>query len=409
MENRTVKVNRKGPKPETIEHYRTALELYKSTDLPITEICRQTGVVATAFKAYISRWHRDLLFKRNGEPVSDSLDVSRRLHNNKGQHSASHKKYREAVNACDDSEYINLTVSEIAQIFSLAPGSLLNQLRIHYPEILERRERERSRLGISDNRHRGAKLETIEQYKDAIDHLANSNNTIRETADIFNLSYSGLREFLLRYHKDLVEAREGKRHDAIKRKVRGELKGNGATHNPKEEVLEKYKKALELFQTTTLTKREICKLTSVPEAGFSNHLKIWHPDVLPPQRMIAVNDAATGEKATKRYSAATASKYSEAIKVMKVTGFSTAQVARNFNLNPDVFREYLKEHEPQLVAAQGMTTLANGRKVKTSSAKKYEEALRIHASTKESLNSIARRLNINPKSLWSFKRRNFPD
>lgn len=118
--------------------------------------------------------------------------------------------------------------------------------------------------------------------------------------------------------------------------------------------------------------------------------------------------AAEGD-GTKRYLKSTAAKYAAAIARLKEGGISTAGAARQFGLHPEVFREYLHEHEPELAAGLGMTTLENGKPVLARSAQKYAEAIRIYRTTTEPLKSIARRLGLTYNSLNAFIRRNCPD
>lgn len=110
-------------------------------------------------------------------------------------------KYKDAIQACDDTAYIEFNVSQIARLFGLSPSALANQLRNHYPEILERREKERCRLGVNDNLHRGVKPWCREQYAEAVEHLRTSDDSIRETADLYALSYSGRLGTSLYYYK----------------------------------------------------------------------------------------------------------------------------------------------------------------------------------------------------------------
>ena len=141
-------------KPDTEAKYRSALELYAATDLSYVEICRQCGVSLGGFTRYICIYHRHLMLKRNGikcsQEEADSIKISQR-----GQRPETHAKYKEAIAACDSMEYIECNVSQIAREFGLDGTNLARQLRTHYPDVLEFRERERQRLGLNDNLPRG--------------------------------------------------------------------------------------------------------------------------------------------------------------------------------------------------------------------------------------------------------------
>lgn len=389
------------------EKYRPALELYRSSDLTVKEICEMTGTSVSAFRAYLRRCHRELMFARYGIDVSRENAESARLRHTRGQTPVAHLKYRDAVAACDDIRYIEYNVSQIARLFGLDPTALGNQLRNHYPEILERREKERRRLGINDNLHRGAKAWCTEQYADAVEHLRTSDDTIRQTAELFNISYSGLREHILYYHKELVSGRLEKRENARGSRKRGALSGNGRRHEPEPESTEKYGKAVRMYQTTAKTLEEICEETGVSLSGFRHHLRTWNSELVTEHRDVD-GRAAEGD-GTKRYLKSTAAKYAAAIARLKEGGISTAGAAREFGLHPEVFREYLHEHEPELAAGLGMTTLENGKPVLARSAQKYADAIRLYRTTPEPLKSIARRLGLAYSSLSAFIRRNCPD
>lgn len=111
----------------------------------------------------------------------------------------------------------------------------------------------------------------------------------------------------------------------------------------------------------------------------------------------------------RRYSPAAAAKYADAIARLKEGGLTTAKVAAEFGLHPECFRQYLKEHEPELHASLGMKKTANGKTVSSKSLERYKEAIRLYETTSESLRSIARRFGLNDSSLGQFIRRNRPE
>ncbi|MDE6697695.1 MAG: hypothetical protein K2K25_12515 [Muribaculaceae bacterium] len=83
-----------------------------------------------------------------------------------------------------------------------------------------------------------------------------------------------------------------------------------------------------------------------------------------------------------------------------------AEVAAEFGFNPEVFREYLLRHEPQLAARQGMERRADGRFVKRSSTEKYAKAIEEYAKSADSLRDIAERHGLVYNSLCGYVRRN---
>ena len=351
------------------------------------------------------------MFARYGMEAAPEEAAATRLRKRSGQTAASRAKYGEAIRACDDIAYIEYNVSQIAYMFHLDPSGLGSQLRNHYPEIIERRERERHRLGMNDNQHRGVKPWCKEQYAEAVEHLRTTDDTIRRTADLYGLSYSGLREHLLFYHEDLVRKRADKRERAKSgAKVRDALTGNGSRHEPKAGQTEKYREALRLYRDTALTHRQIAEATGITVTGLRNHLRIWNRRLIVEHRGHECREGeAVDLSRTKQYLKSTAAKYAGAIACLKETGRPTAEVAREFGLHPETFREYVREHEPELAARLGMTRLADGRQVLARSMEKYGEAVRLYETTTEPLRSIADRLGLQYNSVGGFVRRSRPD
>lgn len=111
----------------------------------------------------------------------------------------------------------------------------------------------------------------------------------------------------------------------------------------------------------------------------------------------------------RKYNPDTAAKYAEAIARLKEGGLTTAKVAAEFGLHPECFRQYLKEHEPELHASLGMRKTENGGVMAPHSMEKYKEALHLYATTTESIKSLARRFGFNDCSFGQFIRRQFPE
>jgi len=184
---------------------------------------------------------------------------------------------------------------------------------VHYPEIVERRELVRIRLGLNDNLLRGARRQCKEQYAEAVEHLR-------------------------------------------------------------------------------------------------NFLRIWHPELIIERRGVKCNrgdDIKISD--TKHYLKSTAAKYADAIKRLKESGLPSATVAKELGLHPETFRVYLHEHEPELAAGLGMTTLPNGKRISARNVEKYSEAIRLYETTSEPLSTIAHRLGLVYNSLFSFVHRNYPE
>ena len=192
--------------------------------------------------------------------------------------------------------------------------------------------------------------------------------------------------------------------------VQRHFAGNGSRHEPKAGQTEKYREALRLYRDTALTHRQIAEATGITVTGLRNHLRIWNRRLIVEHRGYECREGeAVDLSRTKQYLKSTAAKYAGAIACLKETGRPTAEVAREFGLHPETFREYVREHEPELAARLGMTRLAGGRQVLARSMEKYGEAVRLYETTTEPLRSIADRLGLQYNSVGGFVRRSRPD
>lgn len=328
-----------------------------------------------------------------------------------GQHPATHAKYKEAIAACDSIDYIEFNVSQIAREFGLNGTNLGRQLRTHYPEVLEFRERARQRLGIDDGLPRGTRPWCMEQYAEAVELLrADRYITVQEAADRCKVSYSGLEQHLIFYHKELVNNRIKIRKEAVRQQRKGKITGRGTLHSPKPETVEMYAEALHLYRSTPMSVRKIAKQTGVSLKGLYDYMQTWHKDLVCQRKGIPYDeDKPVDWSSVRRYSPATAAKYAAAIAKLKKGGQTTATVAAEFGLHPECLRQYLKEHEPELHASLGMKKTENGRTVASHSMEKYQEAMHIYATTTESIKSLARRFGFNDCSFSQFIRRQFPE
>lgn len=397
-----------GCKPETERKYRSALELYRTTDLSNAEICRRCGVTVSGFSRYINTYHRHLMLSRNGIRCTDEEAGEIKMDQRRGQRPSTHAKYKAAIEACDSMEYIGCNISEIAREFGVDGTNLANQLRLHYPGVLETREQARQKLGVNDNLPRGVRPWCEAQYAEAVELLrADRYITVQAAAEQCGVSYEGLEQHLLFYHKDLVDNRIRIRRDAVRQKSRGKITGRGTPHAPSAKIMEKYAEALRLYRTTLMPARQIALRTGVPVKGFYDYLQTWHKDLICERRGIAGEEE--GPKAVRKYNPATAAKYTEAIAKLKEGGHNIVEVAAEFGLHPDTFRHYLREHEPDLHGKVGMKRGDGGKMVSPKSMEKYKEAVDVYKTTTESLKSIARRFGLNVCSFGQFLRRQFPE
>ena len=384
-------------KPKTEEKYREAIELYRTTRLSCAEICRTCKVTVSGFQRYLSLYHRDLLLARYNITCSKEEASRIKLPQLRGQLPATRVKYKEAIEACESLDYIEYNVSQIAREFGLSGTNLGRQLRTHYPGGIEWREKVRERLGLGDNLPRGTRPHCKEQYAKAVELLRSGRYiTTQEAADSCGVSYAGLEQHLLFYHKDLVKRRIKIREKAVGQKRKGEITGRGTVHAPSPETKEKYAEAVRLYATTPMSALRIAKMTGISRKRFYTYLHKWHMDLVCKRKNIPYEEGMTIDwSKVRKYNPATKVKYAEAIERLKESGLTTAEVAAEFGLHPECFRQYLKEHEPELHARLGMVRTDNGKVMANHSIEKYSEALRLYTTTTESIKSLARRFGFN--------------
>ncbi len=395
--------------PATEARYREALEQYAATDRSIRAICTQCGVSYAGFRNYLYKYRRDLLLSRHGVAASSEADAAQtRLRGRRGQTAAARAKYGEAIAACGDAKYFEYNVSQIAQLFGLNPTGLSNQLRAHCPGLLERRERERRRLGLADNQQRGVRPWCRDQYAAAVEMLRTTELTLPEVAEKCGVSFTGLRQHVCFYHKDLQQTRSELREQAKTQKRKGHVTGSGRRHEPTPRSRERYREAVRLYRDMAMTIKEIALRQGLNPIAFTSYLQTWHREDVFARRGAEYREGASLSQ-TKQYKKPTAAKYAPAIERLRAENRPTSEIAAEFGLHPEVFRQYLKEHEPELYARQGMMRASNGRTVSRRSMERYAEAIRLYETTGEELKPIASRLGLNYYSLSGFIRRNFPE
>lgn len=392
--------------------YEKAVAIYADTDMPMKDIAKECGVTVGGLGSYLRRYWRELVLRRHQIHADGKKAEDIKIMEAGKQSIHAHAKYKDAVAACDSLNYIDLNVSQIARKFGTDGTALANFMRIHYPETLVWREKVRRRLGINDNIWHGARPECTKQYAEAVEMYRDTEMTMMEVAAACNVSPSGFSQHLRFYHKEILEQKKQIRETAKakRQQVLGELTGNGRVYRPSPATKQRYAQALELYRNTTLTMKEIVRRTGVPAEGFRFYLHKWHKDLVIERLGISSNVSGHTDlrKARKRMKTV-AAKYEEAIKSLRMTPRPVAEVAAEFGLHPEVFRDYLHKHEPELARQQGMMKTANGKIVSRRSVEKYAEAVRLYGTTTETLKSIAARLGLTYNSVGGYIRRNYPE
>lgn len=392
--------------------YEKAVNLYIDTDMTQKAIAEKCNVSLAGLGNYLRRYWREQVLIRHHIYVDDVEPDKVKIIAAGTQSIKAHDKYKEAIAACDSLTYIEFNISQIARKFGLNGTALANYMRIHCQDTLVWREKIRHKLGINDNVHHGVRPECVSQYAEAVEMYRESNRTIPEIAELCNVSEGGLSQHLRFYHKDVLKQKKEERQKAQhkKNKTVGDLMGNGGIYGPISETEEKYKEALALYKGTSLTMKEIVSQTGVPVEAFRFYIHKWHKDLVYERLGISgeINENTDLRKARKRMKTV-AAKYEKAIESLKLNPRPVSKVAEEYGFNPEVFRNYLHKHEPELAKQQGMRMTENGKYISFRAEEKYAQAIELYNTTTESLKSIAKRLNIKYNSLGGFVRRNRPD
>lgn len=391
--------------------YEKAVEMYADTDLPMKEIARLCNVTVEGLGSYLRRYWRGLVLRRHHIDVPEEQEDKVKIIAPDKQSFNAHIKYKESVEACGSLDYIKLNLSQIARQFGVGSSALARFMRLHYPGILQWRERVRKWMGVNDNFQRGVRLSCKKQYAEAVELYRTTDMTIPEIAELCHVSESGFSQHLRFYHKGILRTKRHQRKQAAKaEKVPGCLTGNGRIYKPFQKTDERYAQALALYRDTAMTMKEIVQQTGVPGEGFRFYLHKWHRDLVL-ERLGITNDAdgKTDLRSARKRMRTVAAKYEKAIESLRQNPRPISKVAVEFGLHPEVFRSYLYKHEQQLMDRQGIIQAGNGKRVLRQSNQKYAEAIRLYETTTESLKSIAARLGLIYNSVGGYVRRNYPE
>ena len=357
----------------------------------------------------------DIVTKDKSVSSSDER-LQRYLGSRYGQRSETRDRYAEAIQACGQIGYIDMTITEIARMFGHNPECLRSQLKLHFPEIMQMRDRIRVALGLSKQRKPGMSDKTMAKYAPAVELLRTTTLTIREVAERCGVGALSLQKFVMFYHRDLAEQRLALRVNALdRRKAFGGISGTGRPIKPRKATEELYAEALELYRTTDRTVTDIALECGVDPHNFHCYLQRWcrgdmavrekhRREMVEKKRLeqAAKEDCSRTAVATRKYSPALkmieeGATYETAAEQLGVDAYNLSRwVLKN---HPEIHR---LEHQHQIVCLPEGTTCTKD------SWTMFREAVEAYCQTDEPLNQIATRFNLRPTSLGNFLRRKFP-
>lgn len=181
-----------GPKASTVAQYREAVELYRTTLLPLSEVARRTQVSLNGLTYHLYRWHRPLVLERkgitpkNGERYDEYMDLSVTKHYRK----STEVKYAAAIGRLKEGKCGS--VAEAAAEFGFNAETFRAYLKEHEPELNRRYGQTRLSNG------RTVLSRSSEKYAEAVELYRTTAEPLKSIARRLGLVYNSLSGFIRR-------------------------------------------------------------------------------------------------------------------------------------------------------------------------------------------------------------------
>jgi len=293
-----------------------------------------------------------------------------------GQSPETEQKYREAVQACMSIMNLSLNVADIARMYSLDPQCLRGQLKRHYPEVIPRRNELRAMLGYAVLDQSRLHQSSMEKYVPAVKMLKETDLTVKEVAERCGVTYLGLQQHLIYYHKDVAELRLGKRMQALSGPVSvGEKDCNNRPVGPSATMQARYAPAIKMARETDLPLTEIALRCGVEPRGLQGYVQKWHRDLME-ERQRKREEALLQRKEAVRPKVSRAEivrvQYTPTVDMIR-GGMSLSEAASAVGTSPDNLRSWLKSHYPEVldISRNGMTKTPEGVTMKRATYERY--------------------------------------
>ena len=196
--NRTI-----APRKETEELYAKAIELYRTTDRPATDIAIECGVVPKNFIRYINRWHRDNAELRR-KIRRETVEAYRQLYEERKAQSRvvkAERKYTPALALIEAGD----TYDEAASKVGVPKDRLSWWVRKHRPDL-----HEKARNNAWVTLPNGTRVSTSgwPKYIEAAKAYCETNEPINHIARRLDMSVSSLGTFLRTNYPDFRQKRQ---------------------------------------------------------------------------------------------------------------------------------------------------------------------------------------------------------
>lgn len=186
------------PWPQTEQRYAEALQLYKNTSLTLKEIVKRTGVPAEGFRAYLHKWHKELVVERAG--ITGPTDEHTNLCRERRRMKTTTAKYQEAIESLKENPR---PVAHVAAEFHLNPETFRNYLRKYESELALQQGMKRTDNG------KKVLLRSEEKYAEAIRLYTTSTETLKSIAQRLGLNEKSVGGYLRRNYPELIRKRTG--------------------------------------------------------------------------------------------------------------------------------------------------------------------------------------------------------
>ena len=326
-----------------------------------------------------------------------------------GQRQETHERYDGAVKACSNIEYLDKSVSDIARLFGLEPESFRNQLKRHFPDVIPNRDKLRRQLGLAKQPIRGLSPSTTAKYAPAIAMLRETDLTIKEVAEKCKVSFHGLQQHLLFYHKDVAQKRLVQRTNALEKPRRkGEKDASNRVVGPRPETEALYADAIELYRTTHRTATDIAVDLGLNPHNFVRYIQYWYREEMTIRQKLRQEQAEERRRQRKvrmenSRIVKAERKYAPALPLIEA-GATYDEAASKTGVPKDRLAYWVRHHRPDLnerARQNAWVTLPNGTRVMRRKWEKFQEAEKAFCNTDEPVKYIARRLDLSPKAVMN--------
>lgn len=181
------------PWPQTEQRYAEALQLYKETSLTLKEIVRRTGVPAEGFRAYLHKWHKELVVERAG--ITGPTDEHTNLCRERRRMKTTAAKYQKAIESLKENPR---PVAHVAAEFHFNPETFRNYLRKYESELALQQGMKRSDNGKKVLRR------SEEKYAEVIRLYTTSTESLKSIAQRLGLNEKSVGGYLRRNYPELI-------------------------------------------------------------------------------------------------------------------------------------------------------------------------------------------------------------